>query len=67
MIIRNCPSHASILVNCFLEINKKIKSCGHFLILFSLFFSMEKQKLRQAKAADQGRPKMYHTHATYYD
>ena len=63
MIMRNCPGHASIFVNCFSETDKKIKSCGHFLILFSLSFSIEKQKLCQAKVTDQDTPKIYDTYA----
>ena len=52
MIIRNCLGHGSILVNCSPEIDNKIKTSGHFFILFSLSFLIEKQKLCQTKADD---------------
>ena len=63
MIIRNCLGHGSILINCSPEIDNKIKTCGHFFILFSLSFLIEKQKLCQTKENDQDRQKTHRTHA----
>ena len=63
MVIRNSPGHTSVFINCSPEIDDKIKGCGHFLFLFSLSFSIKRQKVCQVKASNQDRPEINHTQA----